>query len=132
MRLVVIIPTFGRKWLLPKMIAHLEQQTRVPDAVIISAPDETHVERCLSDKFEVRTVFGKKGSSAQRNRALDDAQPQSDIITFLDDDFLPAHDYLALVEQAFNDHPEWAVIMGHAALDGAHGAGYASMRASAS
>jgi cellulose synthase/poly-beta-1,6-N-acetylglucosamine synthase-like glycosyltransferase len=35
-----------------------------------------------------------------------------DIITFFDDDFLSADDYLRRLEGAFEGHPDWAVIMG--------------------
>lgn len=124
MRLVVIIPTVGRKALLPEVLALLEEQNRPPDEVIVSAPDESHVSFYQAERFKVSYVFGKKGLCAQRNQALDEALGRSDIITFFDDDFLPAKTYLALLESAFQANPDWVVIRGDAIHDGATGPGY--------
>jgi GT2 family glycosyltransferase len=124
MRLVVIIPTIGRKDLLPNTLEVLENQTRPPDEVVISAPDESHAGPFETDRFTVTHVFGKRGLCAQRNQALEKVAAQSDIITFFDDDFLPARDYLEKLEKAFQDHPDWVVIRGEAVYDGATGPGY--------
>jgi glycosyltransferase involved in cell wall biosynthesis len=124
MRLFVIIPTFKRKDLLSRVLDHLDYQTRTPDEVIVSAPDETHVEPFKPKHFGISYVFGKQGLCAQRNRAIEQALGRSDIITFFDDDFLPADDYLRRLEEAFRGHPDWAVIMGVAVADGARNSGY--------
>ena len=123
MRLVVIIPTFGRKALLDRVLTFLEGQMRLPDEVIVSAPDESHVEERQSPACKLTWVFGARGLCAQRNRALGEALARSDIITFFDDDFLPAPDYLKLVEGAFAQNPDWAVLRGDVILDGANNAG---------
>jgi GT2 family glycosyltransferase len=124
MRLVVIIPTVGRKDLLPSMLALLEEQTRLPDEVIVSAPDESHAGPYEAERYEFTRVFGKRGLCAQRNQALEQAIGRSDIITFFDDDFLPAADYLEKLEAAFRAHRDWAVVRGEAVYDGATGPGY--------
>ncbi|HUI22501.1 MAG TPA: glycosyltransferase family 2 protein [Methylocella sp.] len=124
MKLFVIIPTFKRRDLLDRVLEHLDGQTRPPDEVIISAPDDTHVGTFRPKHFEISYVFGKQGLCAQRNQAIERALGRCDIITFFDDDFLPADDYLRRLEQAFWDNPAWAVIMGHAVADGARNAGY--------
>lgn len=124
MRLVVAIPTLGRSEQLAHLLAYLERQTRLPDEVIVSAPDATHVEPIHSDRFPVSVIFGKKGLTAQRNNALDHAARRFDIITFFDDDFVPADDYLDRVVKAFKANSDWAVVMGHAILDGARNAGH--------
>lgn len=123
MKLIVIIATAARRALLAKAVAHLEHQLRPPDEVIISAPDESHVGAIGPHSFPVNCVFGKSGLTAQRNIALDHALGRADIITFFDDDFLPANDYLKLLEGAFEAHRGWAVIRGHAVIDGANGPG---------
>ena len=123
MKLTVIIATYGRKALLDRTLAFLEGQTRLPDAVIVSAPDESHVEQRDSAAYALSWAFGARGSCVQRNKAIDLAVGQTDIITFFDDDFLPAADYLQSVEQAFSAHPDWAVLRGDAVVDGANGAG---------
>jgi glycosyltransferase involved in cell wall biosynthesis len=124
MKLFVIIPTYKRRHLLGRVLAHLDNQTRPPDEVIISAPDETHVEPCKPKHFGLSYVFGKQGLCAQRNQAIEQALGRCDIITFFDDDFLPATDYLRRLEEALEGHPDWAVIMGHAVADGVRKGGY--------
>jgi GT2 family glycosyltransferase len=123
MKLVVIVPTLGRKAQVARLLARLEEQQRPPDEVIISAPDKSHVDSYAGRRFAVSQVFGKIGSSAQRNTALAVALHRFDIITFFDDDFLPAEDYLARVIEAFEQNSDWAVVMGRVVADGAHGAG---------
>lgn len=123
MKLIVIIPTFNRAAILDRTLAFLERQSRRPDEVIVTAPDESHVHRRGSNAYELRWIFGGKGLCAQRNRALEDAAGRSDIITFFDDDFLPAPDYLQHVEDFFKDNPDWAVLRGIAIIDGAHNEG---------
>jgi GT2 family glycosyltransferase len=124
MKIAVIIATFGRKALLDRMLTFLEGQTRLPDRVIVSAPDESHVGRRDSAAFPLSFVFGARGSCPQRNRAIDGAIGEAGIVTFFDDDFLPSADYLQVLEAAFSAHPDWAVIRGEAVQDGASGAGY--------
>jgi glycosyltransferase involved in cell wall biosynthesis len=123
MKLTVIIATYGRKALLDRALTFLEGQSRLPDAVIVSAPDETHVQRRETPAYPLSFVFGGRGLCAQRNKGLEAALGDADVITFFDDDFLPAADYLALVEAAFRDNPDWAVLRGEAVVDGAKGAG---------
>lgn len=123
MKLVVIIATLGRRALLDRVLTFLEGQTRLPDEVIISAPDESHVLQRSSIVYKLTWLFGARGSSAQRNLAMAEALPRSDVIVFFDDDFLPAPDYLEEVEKAFTANPEWAMLRGEAFLDGAHNAG---------
>jgi GT2 family glycosyltransferase len=124
MKVIVIIPTFSRKQLLNRVLDHLDGQTRAPDEVIVSAPDETHVVPFKANKFPISYVFGRQGLCAQRNQAMVLAINRSDIITFFDDDFLPADQYLNRLTNAFHEHPDWAVIMGHAVADGTRNAGY--------
>ena len=124
MRLVVIIATIGRRELLARLLALLEEQDRPPDEVIVSAPDESHTAPYPARRFELSYVFGKLGSCAQRNLALDHALGRSDIVIFFDDDFLPAKTYLAQVERVFRDNPDCAVVRGDAVYDGVSGPGY--------
>jgi GT2 family glycosyltransferase len=122
-KVAVVIPTYGRKDLLQKVLGHLERQERLPDEVILSVPDHDHVPDYGSSRLNVSCVFGRQGLAAQRNRALEEALARFDIITFFDDDFLPATNYLSLLVEAFRNNPDWAVIMGHVVLDGACTAG---------
>lgn len=123
MKLVVAIPTLGRGEQLARLLAHLEHQTRLPDEVIVSAPDATHVEPIRAERFPVSVIFGRKGLTAQRNNVLEHAAHRFDIITFFDDDFVPADDYLDRLERAFEENDDWTVVMGQVIRDGARNAG---------
>ena len=123
MKLAVIVPTHGRRELVLDFLRHLEKQHRLPDEVIISAPDESHIPPYRSERMQVTHVFGRRGLAAQRNQALHQALDHFDIITFFDDDFLPAPDYLDVLLKAFEENSDYSVIMGSVAADGARGAG---------
>ncbi|PSC04001.1 glycosyl transferase [Alsobacter soli] len=123
MKLAVIIATYGRSSLVSRTLAHLEQQTRAPDLVIVSAPDASHLEPFTPSRYPLRAVFGPPGLTKQRNRGLDALSEPFDIVTFFDDDFLPGQDYLAHVERGFAEHPEWAAMMGTVIRDGIMGPG---------
>lgn len=123
MRLVVCMPTFGRPALVRRAVERFARQTRPPDAVLVSAPDESHIEMGCEGSVPVTYVYGKRGSSAQRNRVLSEVCDAYDIVVFFDDDFVPADDYLEMVAAAFAAHPDWIVLTGHVLRDGANDAG---------
>lgn len=123
MRVCVVIATYGRKSILPTLLEQLDQQDRPPDEVIISAPDADHIDRLSARNFKLTYVFGRTGLCAQRNRALDEVIERSDVITFFDDDFIPATNYISNVEDLFAKHEDWAVVTGNVVLDGARSAG---------
>jgi GT2 family glycosyltransferase len=123
MKLAVIIPTLGRSGQVARLLDYLGGQTRLPDEVILSAPDATHVQLPSSSPYPVSLVFGTKGLAAQRNTALARCLKCFDIITFFDDDFVPSAEYLGQVEEAFTKNEAWAVVMGRVVRDGATSAG---------
>lgn len=123
MRLAVIIPTLGRNGQAARLIGYLGDQTRLPDEVILTVPEETHVDIPVDLPFPVSLVSGPKGLAAQRNTALAPAMRRFDIITFFDDDFVPSGQYLEQVETAFTENADWAVVMGRVVKDGATNAG---------
>ena len=124
MQLVVIIPTFARKAVLGRTLAHLAGQTRLPELIVVAAPDESHVDTAVPCAVPCAYVFGARGSSAQRNAALDsEACRSADVAVFFDDDFVPAADYLANVVDALAQHPEWAGLTGTVVADGVKGPG---------
>ena len=123
MKLIVIIATLGRRAQVGRLVRYLESQTRPPDEVIISAPDPSHVDPYEGSRFAVTHVFGPIGSTAQRNTALETAVDRADIVSFFDDDFIPADNYLEEVAAAFQTNPDWSVVMGRVVADGARGTG---------
>ena len=73
--------------------------------------------------FPVSQALGKRGLAAQRNIAIKAARERCDIITFFDDDFIPADNYLELVREALEANPGWAVVFGEVIRDGVTTAG---------
>ncbi len=126
MKLAVIVPTLNRKTLVTKVLGLIDDQTRPPDEVIVSAPDASHTEPYHPRNFKLTYLYGTKGLCAQRNRAMDEVRERVDIITFFDDDLLPARTYLEVLIAAFEKNPGWAVLSGSLAADGAQdrGPGY--------
>lgn len=123
MRVAVVVASYARPQLLGRMLAQLEGQTRLPDVVVVSVSEAAHAPDIRAARYRLLTVVGASGLCAQRNRALDEVLPWADIVTFFDDDFIPANTYLETVEQRFRAMPDVAAIMGHAEVDGARGAG---------
>ena len=123
MKLAVIIPTYGRKELVARTLAQLAHQTRRPDLVLVSAPDEGHVEAVSIPGLALSFVFGSRGLVAQRNQALLNVSKSYDVVCFFDDDFLPAADYLERTIEAFRRNPHWVVITGNVLRDGINNEG---------
>lgn len=127
MHVTVIIATINRPELVAKTLRHLAAQTRQPDQIVLSAPDLSHLGGNLAelapDGVRVRCVTGARGLCAQRNAALDSIGRSTDVIVFFDDDFLPSPDYIDHLAEAFDNTPDFAVIMGYAIADGASGSG---------
>ena len=116
--LAVVVATAGRKELVAKLLSHIAGQQSLPDEVILAVADRSHLPDGSWPGLPVSVVVGKPGLTAQRNAALDDALDRFDIVTFLDDDFICADDYLDGVRRAFADNPSWAVLTGHVIRDG--------------
>lgn len=123
MKLVVVIPTLGRSEQVGWLLRFLEQQSRLPDEVVVSAPDATHIDLPETSPIPIRAVFGEKGLCTQRNTALADLAGRFDIVTFFDDDFVPVRTYLEGVVEAFAANPDFVVVMGRVVADGACTAG---------
>jgi glycosyltransferase involved in cell wall biosynthesis len=122
-RLFIIIPTYKRAKLLPRILGHLQEQTSLPSDVIVSAPDQSHVVDYCAKNYRLSFVFGAEGLCAQRNAALNLALESADIVTFFDDDFIPEQDYIKKLLMAFDEFPNAAVITGNLIADGAKGPG---------
>lgn len=122
MKISVVIATIGRPELVPVMLGALGRQTRAPDLTVISAVKESDVQ-LVETAFETVVLFGPKGLTRQRNRALDIAESRSDIVIFFDDDFIPADDWIEEVEAIFASEADVACVTGSLLADGINGPG---------
>ncbi|MCS0501270.1 glycosyltransferase family 2 protein [Ancylobacter mangrovi] len=123
MNITIIVPTSGRPAVVARLLSLLERQTRQPDHVIVSATSPRDIGDIGDLGFKVSCVYGEPGLCAQRNRGLSLRDPQTDIVVFFDDDFVPAGSYLERLAQAFEEHPDYVVITGNVLADGACGPG---------
>lgn len=124
LKIVVGIPTAGRPDVLDKTVEIIAHQTKSPVAVMVCPASTSDIHPQLLDNYPYcKLVLAKsKGLASQRNSilaAIDDA----DLIVFFDDDFFPASDYLAQVQQTFLTHPDVVAVTGRPLKDGINGPG---------
>jgi glycosyltransferase involved in cell wall biosynthesis len=122
-RVAAVFATLGRPEVVSKTVRHfLSNQRLLPSSVIVScatpedAGDLVHVEG-------LKIVLGPVGLANQRNAALNQLDPTTDIVAFFDDDFIAHPDWLAEAAQVFQDESSVVGITGHVIADGIKGPG---------
>jgi GT2 family glycosyltransferase len=122
MKIAIAIATTGRPEVVGQTLQWLERQSRPPDlvAVVGAAEADAPAERLPAG---ARFVVGRKGSAHQRNHALDMLRGEADIVVFIDDDYVPAADFVAGVERLMTSHPEVVAASGLLLADGVHSRG---------
>jgi GT2 family glycosyltransferase len=124
MKIVVGIATAGRRTVLSGTLEHLARQNRLPDAILVCPAEPADLDQAVAERLSVPVlrIEGRRGSCGQRNAILD-AAGDADIVVFLDDDYMPAHDFLAEAEALFGGRPDVVVATGTVLADGIHGPG---------
>ncbi|NKE48462.1 glycosyltransferase family 2 protein [Roseomonas frigidaquae] len=122
MRLAIGIATRGRAAILGEVLAEIGRQTRPPDRVLVCHVTAEDVAGLPARFPQVDFLASPAGLPRQRNAILD-ACADCDAVLFLDDDFLPALDYLAVTERVLDLHPDCVVTTGTVIADGAKGPG---------
>lgn len=122
MRIAIGIATRGRAAILAGVLRDLGRQTRPADRTIVCHVTADDVGGCEGTPG-IEFVTAAAGLPRQRNAILDAAE-DCDVVLFLDDDFLCAPDYLAVLEAAFVARPEMVVATGTVIADGANAPGY--------
>ncbi|RYE32828.1 MAG: glycosyltransferase [Hyphomicrobiales bacterium] len=130
MKIVVGIATAGRRDVLSETLAHLTRQSRLPDAAFVCPADPADFDETVAGALSLsaRRVEGRRGSCGQRNAILDSAV-DADLIVFLDDDYMPADDFLAEAEALFTERAGIVVATGTVLADGIHGPGISAAAA---
>jgi len=130
MEITVVIATTGRPDVLGQTLTRLARQTRSPDRIIVVGASESDFDP--RDGFEgVQFVVSAKGSAKQRNCGLDLLAGTAGAVIFLDDDFIPASDFIAGAERLMIDHPEVVAASGHLLADEIRSAGISLAQADA-
>ncbi len=116
MKIALAIATTDRPKVVGETLRRLARQTRRPDQILVvgAAESDFPAERLPG----VTYISSAKGLTRQRNRALDLLQADSDLITFIDDDFIPTRDFFSGIERLMTEHPEVLAVSGHIIADG--------------
>ena len=116
MKLSVILATVNRAEELGQLLRCLERQSLPPSQIVISAASAQDI--CPDVPASARVIFGPPGACMQRNRGLEIVLPESDIVLFLDDDFLPAKNSLRAIVDLFSENPDIVCATGLVLMDG--------------
>lgn len=122
LRVHVAIATAGRPQTIGRIVSLLPAQTRPADGVVVIATCDKDVEGLAAGRSGETVLHVRKGLCRQRNAALDFLKGKSDIVVFIDDDFMPAPDFLEQVERLMREDASLVGLTGHLIADGAHGA----------
>lgn len=122
-RVAVIVASLGRPASLSQLLARLLIQTTPPHRVILSVEKEQDIPDLSDMTLPIEVVFGPRGSSAQRNRALDMLDLETTFVAMIDDDYVPAPNFIQGVLRGFVAFPEASGLGGLLIVDGANGPG---------
>lgn len=114
----LIIPSVGRPAVLAATVTSLARQTAPPDEIILSVTGEADFTPGTAKCPGVVIVVGPRGSSVQRNRAIDRVHAGAHVVTFLDDDVELAPEHMEWVRRLFAERGDVAVAWGHMIADG--------------
>ena len=124
MKLGLVIASHGRPEVLQRLLATLVSQRRIPDHIVISAVSSADIPPISQDLANVQTVFGSAGLTCQRNRGISCLITATDLIIFIDDDFIVGDDYFANMESIFEQDDSIVGLSGNVIADGANSSGF--------
>jgi GT2 family glycosyltransferase len=119
-----VIASHRRPHLLEQVLTHLMSQHRIPDQIVVSAVIPEDVSATTDTFHNLRKVFGSIGSCCQRNRGMSYLVDTTDIIAFIDDDFIVGDDYFLNLERIFERDRSIVGVNGDVIADGANSPGF--------
>ncbi len=119
LKIAVGIPSTGRANILAEMVPLIDQQSRLPDQIIISTLKPSDLPENLGEGLStpLQLMQSTSGLAKQRNDIIK-VSADFDLLLFLDDDFLMAPDYVAEVEKLFLEHDDIVISTGNVLVDG--------------
>lgn len=123
MKLGLVIASHGRPDILQQVLVNLLSQRRVPDDLVISAVDREDVPEIAQSTAKLKNIFGSAGLTRQRNRGMSCLLGTSDVIIFIDDDFIVGDDYFLNIESIFAQSDSIIGVNGEVIADGANSPG---------
>ncbi|GLK88108.1 glycosyltransferase family 2 protein [Pseudomonas turukhanskensis] len=129
MKAFVVIATKGRSKETYTLLEYLDRQTDIPAHVVIVGSEDKDVEGLASHpsvtEGRAHILLSRAGLTIQRNVGLDALAPKVAgldakewFVTFYDDDFRPAPNWLESAGQALKDSPHIVGITGNVLADG--------------
>jgi hypothetical protein len=129
MKIAIVIATTGRPEIVGDALARFGRLDRKADSFLVVGASQSDAP---IDLYNARfAVSPTKGSSAQRNHALDLIGGDAEVIVFVDDDFAPAPGFVEGVERLFAGHADIVAASGELIADGATRGGYTFEQADA-
>ena len=99
MRIAMIVASVGRPNEVANLLESLDEQVRGPSQILLSV--ETDEDLPASLPANIRIIQGPRGLASQRNRGLDQVVRDSDLVAFLDDDYIPSKFFLKRAAELF-------------------------------
>lgn len=119
MRIHAVIATTGRPEIVRRVVARLAEQTRPPDGVLVVGASLDDIVGLDGASANLEILVARRGLCRQRNTALDHLGNRTDVVVFFDDDFIPAHDFIARLEALLVEQPDVVGATGVLVADGA-------------
>jgi GT2 family glycosyltransferase len=118
MKIAIAIATAGRKDVLSETISFLSNQEVAPDCLLICPAAEGDYDSDVTSqiKIPVEIIGSPRGLTSQRNALI--KASDADVMIFLDDDFLPASDFVSVVKRLFEENPDIVIATGCVLADG--------------
>ena len=119
MKLGLVIASHGRPHILKEVLWSFASQLRIPDYTVLSAVVSEDIPDLCPSNANVQLIFGAAGSSGQRNRGIAELIDKTDVIIFIDDDFIVGDDYFLNLEAIFAQDSSIVGVNGMVIADGA-------------
>lgn len=123
LNLSVVVASLGRPNELADLSRQLMAQTRPPDRVVFVVVSESDLPPRDQLYPGSDVIFSAKGLTRQRNAGMTEVLPDTDIVAFLDDDYLPTKWVLGNLEGFFAEHIDVVGVTGELIADGVKGPG---------
>ncbi|MBX4866308.1 glycosyltransferase [Rhizobium bangladeshense] len=117
LRIAVGIASAGRPSILLETVDYLAGLPDQPQRLIVCVPAIDDAAG-LADRLDVEVIVGSHGLTSQRNSIIRAAAADTDVLIFLDDDFIPAATFLSRMTAVFAAKPDVAIATGEVLADG--------------
>ncbi|AHG46657.1 glycosyl transferase [Rhizobium leguminosarum bv. trifolii CB782] len=117
LRIALGIASAGRPSILRETIDYLTGLPDQAERLIVCVPVIEDAAG-LAGRSDVEVIVGSRGLTVQRNRIIQAASADADVLIFLDDDFIPAATFLSRMAAVFAAKPDVAIATGEVLADG--------------